>query len=154
MKKNSNIFTYAIIIVHLIFIEQVYAQTLYTTSRDCQSKCLAVTGRTFCPTDDKKSGYCCTSSNSCPKSSFGYCSNDFKNSTIMQAFMCPLESYCGASNYRLEASTTTQFLKISNVTSSSSLTVYPNGGICQYQMAGPSNMTQGDQLLILIVDAY
>ena len=89
------------ILILLLYSYSTDAQTVYSTSSDCQTKCVA-TGSLFCPSIDMTKGYCCTTpveKVSCPRQ-FQYCSGDFSNSTTMTEFMCPYQaSMCGASTY-------------------------------------------------------
>ena len=127
-----------------------------TTVSDCLTKCVGLTGKVFCPSDDKNSGYCCSNVLNCPRAStLNYCSSDFKNSTTLQQYMCPYEStYCGPSSI-LTGQSKIQYLTISNVSSSSQLNLYPNsGGACTYRFVGPSNMTAGEALLVRIESLF
>ena len=125
-----------------------------TSVTDCLNKCV---DKTFCPSSiDKKAGYCCTNALSCPRDpSLNYCTSDFKNSTTLQQFMCPFESYCGTSS-QLIAKKNSQFLIVNNVTTSTQLTLFPSNigaGMCSYRFTGPSNMSYGDALLIKVETA-
>ncbi|CDW83929.1 UNKNOWN [Stylonychia lemnae] len=120
-------------------ISQVTAYTFITSSLTCRTSCLDQS-KIFCPTIDKKGGYCCDLGEKCPNP-FGFCSNNMQGIPAMQQFLCPFETFCGPTTYIIDSTTTQQTLSVNN-------RLFVNKAGCQYIFQPPSNALTGDYIQV------
>ena len=121
-----------------------HCYTVQTSSLDCKQLCLDK-GKIFCPTSDKKMGYCCELGERCPNE-FKYCSTDF-TSLAMKNFLCPFDSVCGTNNYVLLASEQLQTYGVKN-------NLFTNNSICAYSFQMPSSAVDGDALYVKLESVF
>lgn len=72
--------------------------TAITNSRLCKINCIDAK-KNFCPSLDKKTGFCCDNSENCPRSDV--CSNDIATSTDLKYWACNYNSSCTSTGYQV-----------------------------------------------------
>ncbi|CDW79970.1 UNKNOWN [Stylonychia lemnae] len=120
------------------FLNERSLATSMTTSFSCKNDCIDK-GLIFCPTVDRKSGYCCTDSEPCTRPSGDVCSDSMSLSNEYKYFTCIQHANCTAGGFKITPDLDPNAYK--TLTFQNDI---PTGNICPYLISFPSGSQTGD----------